>query len=179
MHSCLTYEFRPVKTSDAALLRRWQSQPHVLQWWDPDEPSTQEELDDPRTNQWIVSHNQQPFGFIQDYKVHGWDMHPFSDLPIGSRGIDQYIGEPHFIGIGHGQGFIFAHLRRLFSAGVPAVGTDPNPENTRAIAVYRKLGFEVAGPVRSTDWGLILPMVLRQPPDMISVGGRPRTRLRQ
>ncbi len=53
-------------------------------------------------------------------------------------------------------------MRALFNEGAPVIGTDPHPANERAIAVYRKLGFEPSGPPRDTRWGLILPMLAKQ-----------------
>lgn len=98
------------------------------------------------------------FAFMQDYTVHGWQEHHFAQLPNGSRGIDQYIGDPEMIGHGHGSAFIGARVRSLFDAGAPIVATDPHPDNARAIAVYEKIGFRVVDPPQETLWGLVLPM---------------------
>lgn len=143
---------------DVALLMEWQSHPHVCEWWDRDEPYDEEEISDTRVAKWIVETNGKPFAFMQDYTVHGWDEHHFSQLPKGSRGIDQYIGEPEMVSLGHGSAFIRARVRSLFDAGAPVVATDPHPNNERAIAAYKKIGFEVSGPARETEWGLVLPM---------------------
>ncbi|MDP3862498.1 MAG: GNAT family N-acetyltransferase, partial [Phaeovulum sp.] len=74
-------------------------------------------------------------------------------------GIDQYIGDPSMLGLGHGTGFIRQRMQELFANGAPALGVDPHPENLRAITVYRQLGFLIAGDRQETRWGLILPMV--------------------
>ena len=50
----------------------------------------------------------------------------------------------------------------LFDAGAPVIATDPHPDNKRAIAVYRKVGFKPLGPTRETKWGLILPMAAKR-----------------
>ena len=42
---------------------------------------------------------------------------------------------------GHGSAFIRAHVERLFADGSPAIGTDPDPANARAIRAYAKAGF--------------------------------------
>jgi aminoglycoside 6'-N-acetyltransferase len=63
---------------------------HVVEWWgDPGVEREIEKLADSRIAMWVVEHNGRPFAFAQDYDVHGWDSHPFSHLPPGSRGIDQ------------------------------------------------------------------------------------------
>ena len=146
---------------DLPLLRRWQAAPHVARWWDDDEPFSAKDLDDPTIARWMVSAEDALFAYMQDYAVHGSGPHHFDALPAGSRGIDQYIGEPSMLGRGHGVGMIGQRIAELFAKGAPAIGVDPHPDNARAIAVYRKLGFVVSGPSRQTPWGLILPMVRR------------------
>ncbi len=152
------YSFRKATTADLTLLLRWQSRPHVREWWDSVEPSSEKELEDPRVARWIVSIAGRPLGYMQDYTVHGWENHHFFELPQGSRGIDQFIGEPDMIGKGHGPAFIAERMRVLFKEGAPIVATDPDPDNARAIAAYKKAGFEEAGLPRETPWGRILPM---------------------
>ena len=152
------YHFRKVSGEDRDLLTDWLSRPHVRKWWRSDTPHDANALSDPRVARWIVSTLGQPFAFAQDYSVHGWPDHHFASLPIGARGMDQYIGPPEMIGKGHGSGFIAARMLALFDQGAPVIATDPHPENSRAIAVYKKLGFAPFGPPRHTPWGAILPM---------------------
>jgi aminoglycoside 6'-N-acetyltransferase len=153
-----TYDFSPATMDDVDLLQKWQARPHVQEWWASNDSYYQEELSDPRVLRWIVSMDERPFAFMQDYTVHGWEDHHFANLPAASRGIDQYISELDMIGVGHGSAFIGARLQTLFDQGAPVVATDPHPDNKRAIAVYKKLGFEPFGPPQETHWGLILPM---------------------
>lgn len=159
------YTFRAVTPADAGLLGTWQAAAHVRAWWDASEGYDAAQLADPRVARWIVSMNGRPFGFMQDYTVHGWDSHHFADLPEGSRGIDQYIGDPEMLGLGHGIGFIRARMDMLFAEGAPVIATDPHPDNARAIAVYRRLGFVPSGAAQHTQWGLILPMLARTSAD--------------
>ena len=161
MTASVQHSFRRATLDDLALLRRWQSQPHVCEWWDSDEQYDAAELADPRVVRWIVSHAGRPFAFIQDYTVHGWEDHHFASLPKGSRGIDQYIGDPDMVGRGHGSAFIGTRMQALFEDGAPAIATDPHPDNACAIAVYKKLGFKAVGPPQDTPWGLIMPMVAK------------------
>lgn len=147
---------------DLDLLMKWQARPHVRAWWGSGEPYDQERISDPRVSRWIVSTNNSPFAFMQDYTVHGWEDHHFAKLPKGSRGIDQYVGDPDMIGVGHGSAFIGARMRAVFDEGAPIIATDPHPDNKRAISVYEKLGFVTFGPPQETRWGLILPMLARR-----------------
>jgi len=149
-----------MKADDFYMAHRWLGTPEVQRWWgDPDGEVSilQEDLNNPDMAMWIVSFAGRPFAFIQDYDPHAWAMHHFRSLPAGSRGIDQFIGEPDMIGRGHGSAFIRAHVDRLFAEGAPAVGVDPDPENARAIGAYRKAGF-VPGAIQDTEWGRALLM---------------------
>jgi aminoglycoside 6'-N-acetyltransferase len=153
------YAFRPVSPSDLAMLRRWRERAHVIRWWGaPDLEPEAETLADGRVAMWIVEHLGRPFAYAQDYPVHAWETHAFAYLPPGARGIDQYIGEPDMVGRGHGGAFVRAHCERLFAAGAPAVGTDPHPDNRRAIRAYEKAGFEAVGGPVETLWGRALLM---------------------
>ena len=153
------YHFREVRDADLPLLRRWRAMPHVLEWWGPPElEPEQAESADQRTRTWIVEHAGRPFAFAQDYDPHGWDCHPFAHLPPGARGIDQYIGEPDMLNCGHGSAFVREHCDRLFAAGAAAIGTDPHPDNERAIRAYRKAGFAIAGEPLETPWGRAILM---------------------
>ncbi|WP_299860553.1 GNAT family N-acetyltransferase [uncultured Hoeflea sp.] len=163
-----TYSFRKATLHDLALLAAWRSSPHVREWWGSDEPYDAVALADPRVARWIVSNAGRPFAFMQDYTVHGWEGHHFADLPKGTRGIDQFIGDGEMVGAGHGSAFIKMRMEMLFGAGVPVIATDPHPNNKRAISVYTKLGFRPLGPPKETKWGLILPMAAKRWQDATS-----------
>jgi aminoglycoside 6'-N-acetyltransferase len=148
------YRFRPVTDADLPLLGRWREAPHVVEWWGPPEAETAaESLADPRIAMWIVEHAGRPFAYAQDYSPHVWEGHPFAHLPAGARGIDHYIGEPGLVGRGHGSAFVRLHGNRLFAAGAAAIGTDPHPDNGRAIRAYQKAGFALASGPLDTRWG--------------------------
>lgn len=154
-----SYAFRSVTAADLALLRRWRAMPHVLEYWGEPDPGEEEEtLADPRVVMWIVEHRGRPFAYAQDYSPHDWDSHPFAYLPTGSRGIDQYIGEPDMLDRGHGSAFVGHHCQRLFAGGAPVVGTDPGPDNARAIRAYEKAGFAIASGLMDTRWGRAILM---------------------
>lgn len=162
----VAYTFRPMTAADMPMARRWLETPEVRRWWgSPGEQASllEEDLDDPRMAMWIVSHQGRPFAYIQDYDPSAWGLHHLADLPPGSRGIDQFIGEPDMLGRGHGSAFIRAHVDRLLAAGTPAVGTDPDPANARAIRAYGKAGFIA---LRETpDWeGTPVLLMVRHAP---------------
>lgn len=153
------YLMRRATEADLPMLTRWRARPHVVEWWgSPLVEPEGEKLAEPRIAMWIVEREGRPFAFAQDYDVHGWSPHPFSHLPAGSRGIDQYIGEPDMLGRGHGSAFVRAHVDRLFAKGAPAVGTDPHPNNARARRAYEKAGFHTIGEAVDTPWGRAILM---------------------
>jgi aminoglycoside 6'-N-acetyltransferase len=153
------YLFRPVAEADLPLLAEWRLQPHVIRWWGPlDAEDAAEALAEGRVAMWIVEHEGRPFAYAQDYSPHDWDNHPFGHLPTGARGIDQYIGEPDMLDRGHGSAFVRAHVERLFAAGAPVIGTDPHPDNARAIRAYEKAGFVIASEPMDTRWGRAMLM---------------------
>lgn len=101
-----------------------------------------EHIVDPAINPFMVECNDVPIGYIQSWDPHAEADHPCHDQPLGTRGIDQFIGEPELIGQGHGTAFIRLFVESLFKAGAPRVVTDPNPRNSRAIRAYAKAGFK-------------------------------------
>jgi aminoglycoside 6'-N-acetyltransferase len=160
------YIFRRMTEDDLPLLRHWLQTPDAAAWWGELEDEMQNlaaDLQEPGMRLWIVSLDDMPFAFLQDYDPQRWDWHPFSDLPPGTRGIDQTIGIPEMLGRGHGSAFIAQHVRRLFEEGAPVVCTDPDPGNARAIRAYEKAGF-TRFEQRSTEWGACLLMLARPTP---------------
>lgn len=125
----------------------------MAEWWGPpEEDDLEEALADAHITAWIVELDGRPFAYAQDYDPHAWPGHHFAHLPVGVRGIDQSTGEPDRMDRGHGSAFVRQHVERLFAVGAPAVGTDPHPENARAIRAYEKAGFSVTGGPLQTDW---------------------------
>ncbi|MBH5385333.1 GNAT family N-acetyltransferase [Bradyrhizobium diversitatis] len=138
-HACT---FRPMTTADMPLIRRWLDAPHVAEWWH--DPETLEfvggDLDHPDLAQFIVSKDGRPLAYLQCYQLGEWHL-GFGPQPMGTRGLDQFIGEADMLGCGHGSAFIRAFTDELFARGVPRIVIDPSPANTRAIRAYEKAGF--------------------------------------
>jgi aminoglycoside 6'-N-acetyltransferase len=155
------YQFRPMTAADLPLLRKWLGMPHVVEWWgDADEQYAlvSEDLDAPAMDQFIVAADERPFAYLQCYDQTAWPENGLGAHPHGTRGIDQFIGDPNMIGHGHGSAFIRDFTDGLLTAGTPRVLTDPDPANARAIRAYEKAGFRSDGVVDTPD-GLSLLMV--------------------
>jgi aminoglycoside 6'-N-acetyltransferase len=138
------YQFRPMTEADLPLLHRWLNEPHVTQWWG--EPAAQfdlvsGDLNELAMDQYIVLTDNQPFAYIQCYRLTDWNI-GFGEQPDGTRGIDLLIGETEMLGRGHGSGCIRGFVDRVLASGTPRVVTDPDPHNSRAIRVYEKAGFQ-------------------------------------
>lgn len=156
----LPYVFRAMTAADLPLVLRWLQQPHVREWWgDTHEQFELVSGDLPieTMDQFIVSIDDRPFGYIQCYDLRDWDS-GFGTHPSGTSGIDQFIGEPDMIGRGHGSAFIRAFVSDKLKAGAPRMVTDPDPENARAIRAYEKAGFARDRLVDTPD-GIALLMV--------------------
>jgi aminoglycoside 6'-N-acetyltransferase len=154
------YLIRPMTPGDLSLVRRWLETPEVVRWWgQPDEQYAlvSDDLDHPDMAQFIVAIDDHPFAYVQCYALGTWNE-GFGAQPPGTRGIDQFIGEPGLIGQGHGSGFLRQFVDMLLASGLPRIVTDPDPDNGRAIRAYAKAGFQNDRLVDTPD-GLALLMV--------------------
>lgn len=156
-----TYEFRPMTAADLPLVLHWLKQPHVVQWWGDTHEQFElvsGDLEVEAMDQYIVATGGRPFAYIQCYDPLVWPDNGLGEHPRGTRGIDQFIGEPDMVDRGHGSAFIGAFIERVLANGAPRVITDPDPENARAIRAYEKAGFEKVHLVDTPD-GIALLMV--------------------
>jgi aminoglycoside 6'-N-acetyltransferase len=153
------YAFRLVAREDLPLLQRWLRMPEVVRWWGNAEEQAAllcEDLDEPRMVMRIVSFGGRPFAFAQDYAVHIWPQPHFAALPVGSRAIDSFIGEPDMIGRGHGSAYLKLLAERLRAEGAPIVAIDPAVDNLRARRAYEKAGFSGSAVVASAQGPAVL-----------------------
>jgi len=152
------YLYRPMTLSDLALVKHWLSLPHVREWWgDPAEQYAlvSGDLDEPAMEQYIFSIFGSPFAYLQCYDLTVWNS-GFGTHPSGTRGIDQFIGEPSMIERGHGSGLIRRFVDDQLQQGAPRIVTDPDPANGRAIRAYEKAGFERVRMVETPDGQAVL-----------------------
>jgi aminoglycoside 6'-N-acetyltransferase len=139
------YEFRPMVVADLPLVLHWLKQPHVVEWWGDTHQQFElvsGDLEVEAMDQFIVLLDLRPFAYIQCYDPWVWPENGLGEHPEGTRGIDQFIGEPDMVDRGHGSAFVRAFIERVLAGGAPRVITDPDPANVRAIRAYEKAGFE-------------------------------------
>jgi aminoglycoside 6'-N-acetyltransferase len=140
------YTFRPVTASDLPQLEAWLKAPEVIAWWgDPLEQAElmRTDLEEPRMQMELVLFNGKPFAYAQSYEVHAWPQTHLDHLPMGSRAIDTFIGEPAMIGRGHGSAYVRHLAMRLRSEGAPLIAIDPTEANRRAVRAYANAGFRI------------------------------------
>jgi aminoglycoside 6'-N-acetyltransferase len=156
------YDFRPLEARDLPIIGRWLANPHVAQWWgDPAEQFALlcGDLGYPAMDQFVVATDGAPFAYLQCYDPAAWPDNGFGPQPHGTRGIDQFIGEPDMIDRGHGSALIRSFIAGLLQGGTRRVITDPIPTNVRAIRAYEKAGLQRDRLVETPD-GPALLMVL-------------------
>ncbi len=137
------YSFIPITRDDLPMFRAWLAKPHIKGWWGTggtEARLVEEDLDKDRVDMRLACCNGTPFAYIQDYNAHAFVAPQYADQPPDARAIDTFLGDPAFLGKGHGAGYIAARLHELRSHH-PVILTDPDPQNTRAIAAYRRAGF--------------------------------------
>jgi aminoglycoside 6'-N-acetyltransferase len=155
------YRFEPMTAADLPLVQRWLAMPHVIAWWGDSGEQFElvsGDLAEPAMDQFIVVADGRPFAYLQCYHQSAWPENGLGDHPPGTRGIDQFIGEPDMIGRGHGSAFIRSFIETLLARGTPRIVTDPDPGNARAIRAYQKAGFAKSHLV-DTPEGVSLLMV--------------------
>ena len=163
------YRFRPLVPADLPLIADWLVRPHVAEWWDDEDDKLAEiraAMADPSTQPHVIELDGRPIGYIQCYDPHAEVGHPYQDQPPGTLGIDQFIGEQDFVGIGHGSRLIRAFVDGLFARGAKRIILDPDPTNARAIRAYKKAGFEPFD-TRTSVYGDAL-MLARDAPSLTS-----------
>jgi aminoglycoside 6'-N-acetyltransferase len=150
----LRYSFRAATEADLPMLARWLATPEVSEWWvDPVEQLKliRADMSDSGMATWIVELYGRPFAYAQHYEVHTWPQPHLDSFPKGTRGVDLFIGEPDFRGLGHGSRFLRALANRLLAEGAPLVVIDPDARNVPARRTFQRAGFRLSSIVTVTD----------------------------
>ena len=141
--------------SEFALMARWLNEPHVREWWDPDQADATVETvrttylpyTDPASDgvtAFIEDHGR-PVGFVQFYP---WSLEGEYCRKVGitvepgAWAFDVFIGEPDARGTGAASRALDLVCRYLVDQrGASAVVIVTETSNVRAHHVYEKLGF--------------------------------------
>ena len=147
------------------LLARWRGEPHVHEWWDPDEPvPTVDEViahygprvrgEEP-TTACIIEVDGRPAGYLQYYRWLPWDDdEPSIDIggDADTFGLDIHIGEPDLLDRGIGSRAVDLVCRYLETVeGASWIALTTEVTNHRAQRAYAKAGFVKVSQVLDTD----------------------------
>jgi aminoglycoside 6'-N-acetyltransferase len=151
--------------ADYGLLVRWRAQPHVHEWWEPDNPAPDLETvrafygprvraEDPTTS-CIIELDGTPVGYLQFYPWLGWPEEAEAlevEADEDTFGVDIFIGEPDLTSRGLGtraMSLICEYLEH--DRGATAVALTTESTNLRAQRAYEKAGFLKVREVFDTD----------------------------
>lgn len=152
------YKFSPITNQDLKTLHHWLSKPHVSKFWGEVKPwvvflqESQKSIESDMCSQFMVSHIDEPFAFIQYYwanKVgNGW-WPGYKDDVVG---IDLYIGEEQYLGKGHGNLLIQDFIKKIVpKEPISQIICDPRPDNLQAIRCYQRSGFLAQKQITTPD----------------------------
>jgi RimJ/RimL family protein N-acetyltransferase len=144
---------------------RWRNEPHVREWWDPDDPPMTLEASRAEygplcqvgssTTACIIEWEGQPAGYIQFYP---WAAYPEDVAEVAivvepsAWGLDIFLGEPDLVGKGIGTAAVDALARYLFrERQATSVAFLVAKDNARALRAYEKAGFTRSGSALDTD----------------------------
>ncbi len=155
------YRFRAITQADYGLFKQWLVSPHIDGWWADAQTEfdlVREEFGNEDISMNIVELDGVPFAYIQDYDAHSYAQPQYADAPKGTRAVDTFLGDPSYLGAGHGSGYIAQRLGELRER-CPLVVTDPDPKNERAIRAYTRAGFRKQRLTICEDGDLVQVMV--------------------
>jgi aminoglycoside 6'-N-acetyltransferase len=135
---------RSATAADAALLRRWDEQPHVAAADPNDDWGWEVELgrDVDWREQLIAEVDGRPVGYVEILDPAREDIHYWGDVAPNLRAVDLWIGEESDLGKGYGTRMMVLALERCFADPVvSAVLVDPLASNKRAQRFYERMGF--------------------------------------
>lgn len=151
--AAITFAFKPLILKDLPLLFTWFCQPYIANLWP--EPKTYTEFEAKwtehiqRDHKFIAYLDDKPIAYLQYYHVNYEDRAKFhsAHIPEPSVGSDLFIGEPTYLNKGYGTELIIQFIQYVqkVEPTCKAVIIDPANDNHRAIACYKKVGFEKIG----------------------------------
>lgn len=162
-----SFTFTPITENNLPLLQpllyRWFQMPHIEQWWPV--PTKNEDFFNSflkrirsGTKPYLVVYNDLPIGYIQCYSADSTTSPWLPKLPDNLVGIDQFIGEPDYLGKVIGTLFIKDFVKELIEKdNTLTIIVDPDPTNIAAIRCYEKVGFKRLGEYQA-PWGPALVM---------------------
>jgi aminoglycoside 6'-N-acetyltransferase len=150
---------------DLSLLTRWRGEPHVHEWWDPDDPPPSfEEVaaaygsrthPSSPTTACIIELDGRPIGYLQFYRwaayaEEAWEMG--LDADDDTFGLDIFIGERDLVGRGYGSRTVAMVSQFLEQErGATRISLTTEVTNERAQRAYERAGFRKVREVLDLD----------------------------
>ncbi|PUB10725.1 GNAT family N-acetyltransferase [Yoonia sediminilitoris] len=154
------YEFRTLTKQDLPQLGSWLQLPHVKVWWGDAEQQValiEKDMNNTAVDMLIVALSGRPFAYIRHHDAHLFQMPEYGDLPVGTRVIATFVGDPDFLGQGHAVGYIETFIRDL-RLHYPLVAVAAGTTDTRMIGVYSQAGFHKRRFAPTSDGRLVQVM---------------------
>lgn len=157
---------------DLAMLCEWLKRPHLQQWWHPGQQTMDEirgqylPVNRSSDDAWpfIAEHRDEAIGYIQYYDAHAGNNAWWPDrLTPGVIGIDQFLADETRLDQGLGTRMTGAFCQWLFDeVRAREIRVDPNPDNARAIACYRKVGFRPVAEITTPEGPALMMTLAKQ-----------------
>jgi aminoglycoside 6'-N-acetyltransferase len=145
--------FTPVTEADLPMLAGWLARPHWREWWGEPVEQLGQIRDmlhgiDPHQDPFLIRLDGEPVGYIQRWRIGPHQTPEWSGenpwlmaLSSDTVGVDLALADPARLSQGLGSRALRQFVRELWRDGHRAIIIDPDPENGRAVAAYRKAGF--------------------------------------
>ncbi len=115
----------------------------------------------------VICYKKVPMGYIQYYDVRDFGREEFESiqnfLPLRCAALDFYLGEVAFLGRGLGVEVLRLFLREYIFQNFDACYVDPEKENVRALATYKKVGFTQIEPTAKIVHFICRPLRRNEP----------------
>jgi RimJ/RimL family protein N-acetyltransferase len=168
--------FRPVVTGDYPTLAEWLQLPHWREWWGDPEVELGHVKDmvegrDTTCQPFIFAVDGETMGYIQVWRIgphqtpewvkdNPWLM----ELPSDAVGVDLSIAHPDKLAQGLGSATLKTFVAKLRAEGHTTIIIDPDPDNRRAVAAYRKAGFRPVPHLEGRTEGVLIMHHVEQAP---------------
>ena len=160
-------EFKPLEITDCDLLYKWFHSPSVKQWFmvdacDQDNfiKKHQEKINAIDEWYYIVYFNNIPFGYICYYNANiDSDNIGFIE-PVGTYGIELFIGNTDFIGKGFGKQMLLLFIETIIkkNKNIKRLIIDPHINNKIAYNMYLTIGFKPIKEYDNINYGKLIIM---------------------
>lgn len=166
--------FRKIQESDIKKIISWIRRPHVKEFWYSANDKSDSELYEKyierieidRIFTFLIYLSGEPIGLIQTYYLDDTKCFMIDQI---SKGVDLFIGNEEYIGLGYGQILLKQFLRDYVfnTEDVLYACIDPEVRNHRAIHVYEKIGFRKVQKAVDSESGLLTQYMILHRNDII------------